>query len=343
MLEVAAETLGLERAGRASCAACSRRSPSRRHSRFEINIDAERAGDDRDGSDSACSRSCKNLLSNAVKFTERGGVSLDVTATRRHGSRSPCATPASASPPTSTTRSSRRSARPTARRTASSAAPGSACRFRATSRACSAAIFSVEQHAGPRQHVHADAAADARRRLRARHALPPTALRLPPRSCARRRRSHARTPLESVRRRSVRGRSGQASRASRASLLIDRGRRRVRARALRSRARARVPRGRRVDTARTAWRSPASCTPSAIVLDIALPDRSGLAVLDSLKRDPRTRHIPVHVDLGARLHAHGARDGRGRLRAQAGPARAALPRRSSSLESEVHAQRCAAC
>jgi CheY-like chemotaxis protein len=35
--------------------------------------------------------------------------------------------------------------------------------------------------------------------------------------------------------------------------------------------------------------------PSAIVLDIGLPDRSGLAVLDALKRDPRTRHIPVHV------------------------------------------------
>jgi CheY-like chemotaxis protein/signal transduction histidine kinase/CHASE3 domain sensor protein len=36
-------------------------------------------------------------------------------------------------------------------------------------------------------------------------------------------------------------------------------------------------------------------TPSAIVLDIALPDRSGLAVLDALKRDPSTRHIPVHI------------------------------------------------
>ncbi len=35
--------------------------------------------------------------------------------------------------------------------------------------------------------------------------------------------------------------------------------------------------------------------PSAIVLDIGLPDRSGLAVLDALKRDPRTRHVPVHV------------------------------------------------
>ena len=36
-------------------------------------------------------------------------------------------------------------------------------------------------------------------------------------------------------------------------------------------------------------------TPSAILLDISLPDRSGLAVLDSLKRDARTRHLPVHV------------------------------------------------
>ncbi len=35
--------------------------------------------------------------------------------------------------------------------------------------------------------------------------------------------------------------------------------------------------------------------PSAVVLDIGLPDRSGLAVLDTLKRDPETRHIPVHV------------------------------------------------
>jgi CheY-like chemotaxis protein len=35
--------------------------------------------------------------------------------------------------------------------------------------------------------------------------------------------------------------------------------------------------------------------PSAILLDINLPDYSGLGVLDQLKRDSRTRHIPVHV------------------------------------------------
>jgi signal transduction histidine kinase/DNA-binding response OmpR family regulator/CHASE3 domain sensor protein len=35
--------------------------------------------------------------------------------------------------------------------------------------------------------------------------------------------------------------------------------------------------------------------PNAVVLDVGLPDHSGLWVLDRLKRDVRTRHIPVHV------------------------------------------------
>jgi CheY-like chemotaxis protein len=34
---------------------------------------------------------------------------------------------------------------------------------------------------------------------------------------------------------------------------------------------------------------------TAIVLDMNLPDRTGLAVLDELKRDPATRHVPVHI------------------------------------------------
>lgn len=35
--------------------------------------------------------------------------------------------------------------------------------------------------------------------------------------------------------------------------------------------------------------------PHAMILDIGLPDHTGMTVLDRLKRDTRTRHIPVHV------------------------------------------------
>ncbi|MEO7773706.1 MAG: response regulator [Steroidobacteraceae bacterium] len=45
--------------------------------------------------------------------------------------------------------------------------------------------------------------------------------------------------------------------------------------------------------------------PSAILLDINLPDHSGLGVLDQLKRNAATRHIPVHV-LSAEDHTHEA-------------------------------------
>ncbi|AVO50959.1 histidine kinase [Melaminivora suipulveris] len=39
--------------------------------------------------------------------------------------------------------------------------------------------------------------------------------------------------------------------------------------------------------------------PSGVLLDMNLPDYSGLGVLDQLKHDPATRHIPVHVISGA--------------------------------------------
>jgi signal transduction histidine kinase/DNA-binding response OmpR family regulator/CHASE3 domain sensor protein len=45
--------------------------------------------------------------------------------------------------------------------------------------------------------------------------------------------------------------------------------------------------------------------PSAVILDIGLPDHSGLSVLDRLKRSPKTRHVPVHV-VSASDHAQAA-------------------------------------
>ncbi len=48
-------------------------------------------------------------------------------------------------------------------------------------------------------------------------------------------------------------------------------------------------------TADDAIRLATAQPPDGIVLDLKLPDHSGLSVLDRLKRDPRTRHIPVHI------------------------------------------------
>ncbi|MGC4002346.1 MAG: response regulator [Pirellulales bacterium] len=51
-------------------------------------------------------------------------------------------------------------------------------------------------------------------------------------------------------------------------------------------------------TAEEALAVAAQYTPHAIVLDLGLPDHSGLTVLDRLKHDRRTRHIPVHIVSG---------------------------------------------
>ncbi len=47
--------------------------------------------------------------------------------------------------------------------------------------------------------------------------------------------------------------------------------------------------------AEQALRLAAELRPSGILPDIGLPDASGLSVLERLKRDPATRHVPVHV------------------------------------------------
>jgi CheY-like chemotaxis protein len=46
-------------------------------------------------------------------------------------------------------------------------------------------------------------------------------------------------------------------------------------------------------------------SPSGILLDVGLPDQSGLSVLERLKRDPATRHIPVHM-MSVDDHVHTA-------------------------------------
>jgi signal transduction histidine kinase/DNA-binding response OmpR family regulator/CHASE3 domain sensor protein len=48
-------------------------------------------------------------------------------------------------------------------------------------------------------------------------------------------------------------------------------------------------------TANDALAAVATYRPKAILLDMNLPDYSGLGVLDQLKRSPQMRHIPVHV------------------------------------------------
>ncbi|KPF62802.1 histidine kinase [Porphyrobacter sp. AAP60] len=52
-------------------------------------------------------------------------------------------------------------------------------------------------------------------------------------------------------------------------------------------------------TAEEAIKLASEYRPNAIVLDIGLPDQSGLTVLDRLKHDGETRHIPIHVISGS--------------------------------------------
>ncbi|MDB5437963.1 MAG: multi-sensor hybrid histidine kinase, partial [Caulobacteraceae bacterium] len=49
------------------------------------------------------------------------------------------------------------------------------------------------------------------------------------------------------------------------------------------------------NTAEQAIEAARTFRPNAVVLDVGLPDQSGLTVLDRLKRSDETRHIPIHV------------------------------------------------
>ena len=60
-------------------------------------------------------------------------------------------------------------------------------------------------------------------------------------------------------------------------------------------------------TAHDGLAAAAQYSPHAILLDVNLPDFSGLGVLERLKRDPRTRHVPVHV-LSVGDHVQEARE-----------------------------------
>ncbi len=48
-------------------------------------------------------------------------------------------------------------------------------------------------------------------------------------------------------------------------------------------------------TAEEALRLAKEYRPNAVILDVGLPDQSGLAVLDRLKHDVETRHMPIHM------------------------------------------------
>src|SRR5271165_1836720 len=63
-----------------------------------------------------------------------------------------------------------------------------------------------------------------------------------------------------------------------------------------------------VDSGESAIQQASQTPPDLILLDIALPDRSGLSVLDFLREQAKTRHLPVimlsgHHDLASKLGA----------------------------------------
>ena len=79
--------------------------------------------------------------------------------------------------------------------------------------------------------------------------------------------------------------------------------------------------------------------PSAITLDLGLADIDGFVLLDLLKHDPQTGHMPIHVISGAERSPVGDRHGRVRNDRKAGRARRAGARVHRCCSSEARSQK----
>ena len=79
--------------------------------------------------------------------------------------------------------------------------------------------------------------------------------------------------------------------------------------------------------------------PNAITLDLGLADIDGFVLLDLLKHDPETQHIPIHVISGAEQAAHALTHGRRGSHREAGRPRASLSTCSSRSPNEAAAQK----
>ena len=215
------------------------------------------------------------------------------------GRRSRSRTPASASRRRSSGSSSRRSSRPTPARRASTAAPASAWPSAANWRRCSAAksgspacpaqgstftLYLPLHYAGPDSHQGAAVARRPRRRW-------PRA-----RAAARRREEHVADDRDEHRgRRPDCCSSSRTIRTTRASCSAWRA--------------TRASRGIVASKGALGLSLARQYRPTAITLDIFLPDMLGWTVLNNLKLDPATRHIPVQIVTLEEERQHGLSHG----------------------------------